>query len=333
MTASPKPRPSTRSRFHRALSRGERLTQQEAADRLGVSTRRVRDLAHELREEGVPIQETFEDRERVYYLEPMDWTAETVTLDLSERQSLALLIATQAARPTLGPTPLAGSLDEAGAALEEALGPNVVSFVPAFESDRWHFSRAMSVDLDPDVFWALKRAMADQRPVRIDYYSAHRDAWSRRRHVDPLLFAVRKGAWICAAYCHRREAVLDFNLVDIDAVDALEDRHFEPPAGFDRENYFEGRFGALASGDAHTVRLRVEGDKSAYFRRKCYHPTQTIRPAEDGEAIVVTFEVQGLDEIAAFIRSWGAAVRVLDPPALAERIAEEAQAVANQYEG
>ena len=92
-------------------------------------------------------------------------------------------------------------------------------------------------------------------------------------------------------------------------VDALEDRHFEPPAGFDREDYFEGRFGALASGDAHTVRLRVEGDKSAYFRRKCYHPTQTIRPAEDGEAIVVTFEVQGLDEIAAFIRSWGAAVR------------------------
>ena len=329
--SAPPERSKSHSGLHRLLSRGRRLTQQEAADELGVTSRQIRNLISDLRDEGVPVRETFEDRERVYYLDPEDWHADTVRLDLPERQLLTLLVATRAARPLLAPTPLSTDLDDTSVALQEALGGNVVSFIPAFESERWDFERATSVDLDPEVFWSLKRAIADRHPIRMDYYSAHREAWSRDRHVDPLLFAVRRGAWLCVAYCHRREAVLDFNMVDIEAVELLENQHYEPPPDFDRDGYFEGRFGALTGETSHTVRLRVEAARTRYFKRKQYHPTQRLEPTDDGGAIV-TFDVQGLEEIASFVLSWGPGVKVLGPEALADRVAQEASAVVNMYD-
>ncbi|PSQ80664.1 MAG: hypothetical protein BRD40_04150 [Bacteroidetes bacterium QS_1_65_9] len=321
---------SSLAHFYEALSKGERLTQQEVAEWLGVSARQVRRLASSLREEGVPLQESFEDRRRVYYLEPGDRHADTVSLDLPERELLALTVATRAAGPTLSPTPLSEPLTSASASLEGALRGKVFSFIPAFETERWHFSRATSVDLDPEMFWALKQAIADRHPVRIDYYSAYRDAWSRDRKIDPLLFAVRRGAWLCVAYCHKRRKVLDFNLVDIEDVTIVSDEHFEPPSNFDRDTYFEGRFGALTGDSAHAVRFRVSEDMKRYFRRKVYHPTQQIEPA--GSGIDVTFRVRGLEEIASFVLSWGTGVEVLEPEALRKRIADEVQALAEQYQ-
>lgn len=330
--AASDPRSTSRAELRNALSRGRRLTQQAAADELGVSARQVRNLVADLRDGGVPIQKTFEDRERVYYLDPADWHADTVTLDLPERQLLTLLVATKAAQPTLAPTPLSGDLEDAAGALEEALGGNVVSFIPAFESERWDFDQAVSVDLDPEVFWPLKQAIADRHPVQIDYYSAYRDAWSRGRRIDPLLFAVRRGAWLCVAYCHRRAAVLDFNLVDIEAVEVSDGEHYEPPSGFDREHYFEGRFGALSGEETREVRLRVADDLTRYFERKLYHPTQQVSLDGPGEGAIVTFEVAGLDEIASFVLSWGPGVAVETPDALARRVVEDARAVVAQYE-
>jgi predicted DNA-binding transcriptional regulator YafY len=326
------PRTTSHARLHETLSRGRRLKQQTAADELGVSPRQVRNLVDDLQEEGVPVRETFENRERVYYLDPADWHADTVTLDLPERQLLTLLVATKAARPTLAPTPLSGDLEAAAESLEEALGGNVVSFIPAFESERWHFDQAVSVNLNPAVFWPLKQAIADRRPVSVDYYSAYRDAWSRGRRIDPLLFAVRRGAWLCVAYCHRREAVLDFNMVDIEEVEVAADEHYQPPSGFNRDQYFEGRFGALAGEETHEVCLRVADDFTRYFERKLYHPTQQVSHDEQGEGAIVTFEVAGLDEISSFVLSWGAGVEVLSPASLVDRVKRDASAVVEQYE-
>ena len=332
MNASFEPKPSSRARLHRALSRGRRLTQKQASQLLDVTPRQVRNLVQELEETGVPVKAEYEDRKRVYFLEPGDWHGDTVTLDLPERQLLSLLVATQAARPTLGPTPLSESLEEASTSLEGALGQSVVSFIPAFEGERWHFNRATSVDLDPGIFWSLKRAIADRNPVQIDYYSAHRDAWSRERRVDPLLFAVRKGAWLCVAYCHQRQATLDFNLVDIENVEVLDDEHYTPPEDFDADTYFEGRFGALAGGQEHKVELKVEPELSRYFKRKLYHPTQQVEQMEQG-GVKVTFQVRGLEEIASFVRSWGAGVTAEHPPGLVERIIQDAHEVLDQYDG
>lgn len=65
---------------------------------LDLSQRQVRNLARELRDKGVPIQTAFANRERVYYLNPKEWHAEPVSLNLTEQQLIALLVATEAAQ-------------------------------------------------------------------------------------------------------------------------------------------------------------------------------------------------------------------------------------------
>jgi predicted DNA-binding transcriptional regulator YafY len=331
MTPAFETAPSSQSQLYEILSRGRRLTQSEAADIIDVSQRQVRNLVAELRESGVPVQSTFVDRKRVYFLQAKDWRADTVSLDLTEQQLMALLVATRAAQPTLSPTPLCKSIERVTTVLEEELEAHVDTFIPSFESERWHFNRSVSTDLDPHVFWTLKTAIANRNPVFIDYYSAHRESWSRDRKIDPLLFAVRKGAWLCVAYCHKRSTCLDFNLVDINSVTICNNEHFTPPSGFDRREYFEDRFGAIQGGSQHTVVLQVSSHLARYFKRKRYHPTQKIEEKKDG--IRVTFSVRGLEEIASFVRSWGPGVKVIEPSELVDRIKSDAQSVLDNYSG
>jgi len=331
MGAMPLHRETTLSRFYDLLADGHVLTTAEASERLGVTKRQVRRLAHQLRDHDVPLQTRQNGREKAYLLPASERAVPDIPVDLTERQLLALVVAAQTARAKLRPTPLAPHLTDAIGALQAAHPDPALSFEAHTEPARWHFSDAPSVPLDADVFWTLRGAASAQQPVRIDYYSASSDRASMGRKIDPLMIAERRGSWLCVAYCHQRQDVLDFSMAAISSVRRCEGEHFTPPASFDRSSYFAGRFGAVAGETTHTVRLLVESDRAPYFRRKVYHPTQEIAETREDGRIVVRYAVDGLDEIAAWVRSWGAGVKVLAPRALAEQIAAEAKAVRDRY--
>lgn len=314
------------------LRNGEALTQEEARERLGLqSTRQVRRLIRQLREADVPVRERRRHRKKEYFLAEEDRRAPGLPVDLTERQLLALVVAAQAARAKLRPTPLAEFLDEAVAALRAPHPDPALSFEADAEPARWHFSDAPSVPLDPEVFWTLRRAASHQQPVRIDYEAASSGRVSTDRKINPLLIAERRGSWLCVAYCYERRAVRDFSIAGISAIRPCEGEHFTPPSSFDRSTYFEGRFGAVAGHTPHTVRLLVEPDRAPYFRRKMYHPSQRIEAERADDRLVVTYTVHGLEEIAAWIRSWGPGVKVLAPAALARRVTDDASAVLARY--
>jgi predicted DNA-binding transcriptional regulator YafY len=137
-------------------------------------------------------------------------------------------------------------------------------------------------------------------------------------------------SWLLTAYCHERDAILDFSFAGISDAEPTGD-FFQRPADFDPEGYFENRFQALRGDGNHVVKIEVESDKAPYFRRKTYHPTQSILDGGEDGSILVRFEVSSLDDIAAFIRSWGPGVWVHTPECLAERIEKEARSVYRGY--
>jgi predicted DNA-binding transcriptional regulator YafY len=111
--------------------------------------------------------------------------------------------------------------------------------------------------------------------------------------------------------------------------------HFDRPEDFDPELYFRERFGATAGDGYHTVRLLVAPDRAPYFERKEYHPTQQIEEAPEDRLdgrMVVSYEVAGLKDVRAWVRSWGPGVKVLAPLELASMVAEDAAATRAQYE-
>lgn len=331
--------PSTADQLLALLRRGERLTQQEAADRLDLSARQVRRIITRFQEENIPIRSARRGRAKEYYLDLPDQQVDGLPVGLKERQMLALVVAAEAARSALRPTPLADPLAGAVGQLLPHISPHVMSFEPEEESGHWHFGDAPSVDLDPDVFETLTAAIDRRQPVRIDYYTASTDTHWDGRKINPLVLAAPRGSWICVAYCHMREGLRDFSLAGIDRVAPCtsggQPERFDRPEGFDPEFYFRDRFGALAGDEVHTVRLLVEPDRAPYFERKRYHPTQVIEegPEErEDNRMVVSYEVAGLQEVRAWVRSWGPGVKVLDPPELASLVAEDAAATREQYE-
>ena len=316
---------------------GHALTQAEMTDRLPIeSKRQARRLVEKLKGAGLPVEESFRGRKKEYRLPPEEWQA-GAKLDLTEREALALMLAAGAAESGIGAAPLEEALGEAARKLVEGLPRAVSTFEPSSLMGQLHFGEAASVDVSPEVFMGLVGALSNRRSIEIDYYSASSDTLYEGRQVDPWGLAVRGDAWLCVADDHRSGERRDFNLTRIEDLrprwPESNGGDYQIPEEFDLEIYFAGRFESLDAEKAYEVRLLVEPGAAPYFRSKEYHPTQMTREEEreDGR-IVVTYDVSGLEEIASFVRSWGTSVKVLHPPELAGRIAEEAQAVAARYE-
>lgn len=322
------------------LRNGEALTQAEMTERLPIeSKRQARRLIEKLRGAGVPLETGRRGRKKEYCLPPEEWETR-LRLNLTEQEALALLLSAQAANSGLGPAPLKEALSGATQALVEGFPSSVATFEPRSLMSQVHFGEASSVEIDPEVFTDLIEALANRRGIAIDYYSASSDRLYEGREVDPLGLAVRGDAWLCVAHDYKSGERRDFNLTRIRAVRPRRPDSnggdYRIPEEFDLELYFADRFESLDAEQVYEVQLLVEPGVLSYFQSKSYHRTQQIHedaPETNGEdRAVVSYEVAGLEEIAAFVRSWGPDVKVLAPEALAGRVAEEARRMAERYE-
>ncbi|WP_176521605.1 helix-turn-helix transcriptional regulator [Longimonas halophila] len=311
------------------LRTGHVLTTREAADRLNVSTRTILRAAKKLEGRGLPVETTHVGNMNQYALSEAERYPESGDR-YTENQLLALIVAIEAGRSLLRPTPLTAPLkavyDDLMTRIPEQ---NVFTLDPNEESSRWYFQEARSVPIDPDIFETVRQAIHEQRTISIDYMNASRQTRNKGRVIDPLVIGTQNGAWLCVAYCHMREDIRDFNLVDIQSIE-VHDTHFEPPEDFDPILHFDKRFGAT-TGESYLVRIRVAPEVAGYFRRKKYHPTQQVDHEGSDGHLIVSYDVEGLKDMHSWIRSWGPAVTVLEPEKLAQQIQEDAEAVAAQY--
>lgn len=306
---------------------GHELVLSEAAAALGVTTRTARRTLRALEADGLPIRTRRDGRRKLHFLDEADRQASAEHVPLTEREMLALAVAARAARTVLAPTPLAGPLEAAQAKLLGAT--EVYTFEPEALDQAWHFGQNGVQAVDPDVFETVQRAVAERRSLVVDYTNASGERSSGRR-IDPHAVAAVAGSWLVAARDGRAGRVVHFALPDLARAEL--GAPFEPDPDFDPDLHFREAFGAFAGGEVETVRLRVAPGAAASFRRKRYHPTQLVE-TEGEDGLTVSFEVPVNPALCAFVRSFGAAVRVLAPEALAERIAAEATEVAALYDG
>ena len=314
-------------RLRRLLNQGRTVTLDATSDRLGISRRHLRRLLQQLKDEGLRINESWEDGVKHFSLDPASRSVGG-PVDLEEEELYALIVSAFAARSVLGPTPLEGGLTSAVDTLLAAAGP-VYSFEPGWQEEVWHFDEGATATMDPSRFETIVRAANRCERLEITYFSAS-SRRETRRTIEPLVIAEQGGSWLLTAYCHRADGLRDFSLPGIRSAEP-DGTYFQRPADFDPDEHFAGRFHALKGGGSHRVVLEVSRDKAPYFRRKTYHPTQEINDLSEESGIEVTFEVSSLNDIAAFIRSWGPGVRATHPPELADRLEAEAREVAESY--
>lgn len=320
--------PDISDRILALIADGTSDTQPAIAARLGISERTLRRHLRRLVTEHLATERRIGSR-KSYALGPLGDTLQSLPL-LMEAEVEALTIAALAARGTLAPTPLGRYLQTATEKLQRTWVDDVFSFEPEYESERWDFGGNPDQPFDTDHFRTLVEAIRGSYEVQVDYFTASRQKLTTGRRLWPLGVLVRKGSWMIAAAEPDSALVKDFALRGFRKVEAHPAAVFDMPRGFSLHAHAGRRFGALASGGEHTVRLEVSHEALPYFDRKAYHASQRITRQGNGSA-EATLTVEGLDDICAWILSWGDKVRVLEPAHLAARVRDAHRAAADLY--
>ena len=311
--------------LRRRLRTGAELSPSDVVRLLGVSERQARRVVRDLDAAGPPLAVRADGKRKWYAYAPEDLVLLAEPEPLTEDEAFAVYLAAAAARASLAGTPLAAALD---AAVEKLVPPDGSVFT--FEPEAGGFASVGpgTQAVDRAAFAALRRAVRDGRSVTMTYTNAQ----GRRREdyrCEPYGVVVADGSWQLVGRDLYLGRVVRYALPAVEAV-AVGDP-FDRPDGFDLEAYVRESLGGFGGGEVEEVRLAVSPGAASSFRRKAYHPTQLVEEARADGGLVVSFEVAVTPDLTAFVRSFGPAVRVQAPAALAEAVAESAQATAALY--
>lgn len=188
------------------------------------------------------------------------------------------------------------------------------------------------VALQPEVdatLRTLRGAVVGCQRVRFHYYARQSSepgaqpgaSW---READPYALTRIGAVWYLHAYCHLRKDRRNFRLDRIEDLSVL-DQTFTRPASlplYSRRPELGGGVEARIRFDAQTARWARESP--SFF-------TVAQEDEADG-ALLVTLRMRQEEDVVQWLLGWGSHVRVLEPPSLRQRIAEEAMALLRLYQ-
>jgi predicted DNA-binding transcriptional regulator YafY len=164
---------------------------------------------------------------------------------------------------------------------------------------------------------ALREAILERRVVRLTYHSP-REAEPRARDVEPYSLNFYRNVWHLQAYCRLRQDMREFRLNRIDELTVL-------PEQFERDPSLTERRRNRAR-ETMTVRVRFPEQMLRWVHEE-RHWSQ--RGEEPGGVLV--FQVERPDDIAGWLLRWGSVAEVLEPEAVRQAVAGEAEKIANMY--
>ena len=181
------------------------------------------------------------------------------------------------------------------------------------DNDPWTAPRRVPPHLSrvQDALWSDRRlAMSYRRG----------DGVASERVVEPYGLIAKNGVWYLLA--GGETGLRTFRVSRIEEASVTEEV-FERPHGFDLEAAWAERTAVLRPPDPPLrILVRPQGEEGAQFLR--FAGRYLAEPPAEGP---VAMEFPSVGAAAHFLAPYGAAVRVLDPPAVRERLAEIGRAL------
>lgn len=186
-----------------------------------------------------------------------------------------------------------------------------------------------------DVFSRMSEAIHSGKAVECEYDKAGAGKSAGGSGGEPFVFepyglhyALR--AWYAVGRHTGRQGLRCLKLTRFLRV-TLTTRSYTIPSTFSIEKYLRNAWSIIPGDKEHDVQIEFEPGLSQTVIETTWHPTQQTTEHADGRA---TFRctVSGLDEIVWWVLSMGNKCRVVSPPELAQRVADEARKVAAVYE-
>jgi len=164
--------------------------------------------------------------------------------------------------------------------------------------------------------------------IDVDHRARASGLLSRNARLGPLAILLGEGRQYLVAFSAFAQDVRLFALAGFERID-LTDDVFERPEDFDLSAWMQQSFGIWQE-DVHDVVWRFTPEAAADARLYLFHPTQVITDEPDG-SLTVSFRAGGLREMCWHLFRWGSGVDVIAPMILRQLMAEQGQALNEQY--
>ncbi|WP_096439367.1 helix-turn-helix transcriptional regulator [Alteribacter populi] len=180
-----------------------------------------------------------------------------------------------------------------------------------------------------NVMPTLLPAIAENRTLKVSYYSIHRDKKTERK-LDPYYLVPREGHLYVIAHCHLRGVVRVFRLSRFHSVEVTENR-FKIPKQFKIDDYLSQRWSIISDDTETTFLVRFDAEAARYVLEDDYHVDTERMPQKDGSLLMRT-TVKSKGEFLRWIRSYGLSAEVLEPKEVRKELAKEYRHLLKQYE-
>ncbi|MDP3092543.1 MAG: WYL domain-containing transcriptional regulator [Nitrospira sp.] len=319
-----KPKPYSQaarvSLMARRLTRGATVV--ELAEEFQITKRQVhRDLQH-LEESGYPLVQ----EDGIYKL-PHGFKGTEIVVSPYELMSLYLA---KSHLDYLKGTPLLDDLETVLHKVEAGLPDRVknhierivTSFAPLQRPAR-AYAEKKSI-LDP-----LRKALLRQHTVVLRGYQKPGAGHPNDYRVDPYGLVLYQYGLYLVGYSHKAKDIRTFAVERVKGVELAEDM-FEIPGSFSLAERFEHGFG-LIDDPLQEVKIWISSDWAYFVKERRWHPTQTLQTRKDG-SVILTMRCGGIDELTAWVLSFGPGARVLGPQALIDNVSSQLTLAARPYQ-
>lgn len=296
-------------------------TVSELAEEFHVTKRQVhRDLQH-LEESGFPLLQ----EDGTYRLPPGFKGMEIV---VSPFELMSLYLAKNHL-DYLKDTPLFDDLESVLRKVEAGLPDRVknhierivTSFAPLQRPARAYAEKKAVLD-------ALRKVLLHQRTTVLLGYRKPGAEQPTEYRVDPYGLVLYQYGLYLVGYSHEADAIRIFAVERIEGIKVTEEL-FEIPRSFSLAERFERGFG-LIDDHPQEVKIWISSEWAYYVKERKWHPTQKLQQQKDG-SVILTMRCGGLDELTAWVLSFGPGAKVLGPQSLIDQVSSQLEAAAQSY--
>jgi len=306
---------------HLLLAAYDGISVSEMAECLGCNPSTIHRYLTEL-ELDFPLIE--ESRGR-YRLDPAQYLA-NVRLSSGEALSVYLALRRYARQTTKAPIFVATAMQKIAQVLRhpslcEQLGQSGL----ALQTER-------SASPEQTEIWkVILQGWLENIVIRLHYLKSKADD-SDEHEIEPYLFepAVLSHGTYLIAWSRTRSALRTFKMDRIQRA-TLTTMRFEPNTDLNVDDLLRHAWGIWYGEEPVKVELLFAPEVANRVQETLRHPSEQSTLLEDG-SLYWTVEIVGVQELIAWIRGWGPAVRVLAPKTLRQQIAADMRAAAALYE-
>lgn len=307
------------------LQQSRGVSKEQFLQRLEVSLATFkRDLAYLRDRMGMPIE--FDVELRVYRLPQQEGESHELPGLWFNESELYALLSMQGLLESIQPGMLAPHLEPLAERIQTLLGQGVVSHQEI--QNRVKVVNVQGRRFNPGFFAEISQALLQRRRLQIQHYN--RSQGSRlQRELSPQRLVHYRGSWYLDAWCHLREALRTFSLDAMQSVDKT-DEACKDVSLQELQQQLDGGYGIFRGEIDGQARLRFSAKVATWVRHEQWHPKQRGQLLADG-----SYELQlpyaNPTELIMDVLRYGPEVKVLEPPALKQAIAQQLRDSLQQY--